>query len=99
MGEFTGGNTGEKIANQGQGVKDVPDGVKTDVEGVFADGEKNGLPVFKVSKNEFYQNMRYGRKRLRFKNGTPAQQYMAKTKYSKAFWIQNKDDDYIRKIK
>jgi len=73
--------------------------VKTDVPDVFADGERNGLPLFKVSKNEFYQNMSHGRQRLRFKSGTSTQQYMKNTKYNRPFWIQDTDDGYIRKIK
>jgi len=77
-----------------------PDGkVKTDVINVFADGEKNGMPVFKVTKNEFYQNMNHGRKRLRFKTGTETQKYMSQTKYKRPFWIENQDDGYVRKIK
>lgn len=99
MGEFTNGETGEQKAAQGTEVQEKPDGVPTDVESVFADAEKDGLPVFKVSKDEFYQNMRYGRRRLRFKNGTPAQKYMSQTKYKRPFYIQNTDDDYIRKVK
>jgi hypothetical protein len=60
------------------------------------------LPVFNVTKDEFYQNMRNGRKRLRFKSGTNAQQYMSKTKYRRPFYISYTDSDgkiYNRKIK
>lgn len=77
-----------------------PDGkVETDVAGVFADGEKEGMPVFNVSKDEFYQNMNYGRKRIRFNKGTSTQQYMRNTKYNRPFWIKDNLDGYIRKIK
>lgn len=97
MGEFTNGDTAEKIAAQDNAPTEKPQGIKTDVADVMADGEKNGLPIFKVSKQEFYQNMNYGRKRLRFKSGTSAQKYMQNTK--NPFWIQNDDDGYIRKIR
>jgi len=76
-------------------------GFDTDVPDVKADGEKNGLPVFKVGKDEFYQNMSHGRKRLRFKSGTGAQQYMQKTKYKNPFWISHDDEKgqtWTRKI-
>lgn len=76
-----------------------PGKIETDVPDVFADGEKNGLPVFNVSSDEFYQNMNYGRRRLRFKSGTSVQSYMAKTRYNKPFWIRDTESDYVRKIK
>ena len=99
MGEFTNGDTAEKIASQDTQTTEKPQGIETDVPEVYADGEKQGLPVFKVTKDEFYQNMNYGRKRLRFKSGTAVQKYMQNTKYKRPFWIQNAEDDYIRKIK
>ena len=58
-------------------------GVKTDVDDVFADGEKMGMPVFNVSRDEFYQNMKHGRKRLRLATGSKGQEYMQKTKYQR----------------
>jgi len=76
-----------------------PGKISTDVGDVFADGEKDGLPVFDVGKDEFHQNMNYGRKRLRFKSGTSAQSYMAKTRYNKPFWIRDPESNYIRKVK
>lgn len=99
MSEFTTGLSPEQIASTDKEVKKSDDEkyFKTDVDDVYADGERNGLPVFKVDKDEFYQNMRYGRKRLRFKSGTKTQNYMQKTKYKNPFWIEN--DGYLRKIK
>jgi len=104
MGEISGINDvgdgvdpGAKIAADTAAI-DKPDGVKTDVEGVFAQAEKQGMPVFDVSKDEFYQNMNYGRRRLRFKGGTPASQYMRGTKYNRSFWIRE-PDGYTRKVK
>lgn len=102
MGELAGDNYNSpeaKIARDNATIT-PPDGkVKTDVPNVFADGERNGMPLFKVSKSEFYQNMNYGRKRLRFKSGTETQKYMNQTKYKRPFWIENQDDGYVRKIK
>lgn len=91
------GSQAEKIAGD-SAVKDIPDGVKTDVDGVLAQGEKTGIPVFDVSKDEFYQNMNYGRRRLRFKGGTSAQKYMQGTKYNRPFWIRD-PEGYTRKVK
>ena len=93
-------NSPEAKITRDNEVSTPPDGkVKTDVPNVFADGERNGLPLFKVSKNEFYQNMSSGRQRLRFKTGTAAGSYMRNTKYNRPFWIENQEDGYIRKIK
>ena len=93
------GNTDEPKA-------DEPERFATDVTDVTADSELHHgnvtLPVFKVSKNEFYQNMSYGRKRLRFKSGTNAQKYMKGTKYKIPFYVSytdSKGKTYSRKIK
>lgn len=103
MGEFTSGDSPETIAAQDRAEKFPEDGFDTDVEGVKADGEKQGMPVFNVTKDEFFQNMNYGRKRLRFKSGSPIQTYMQGTRYRNPFWISYKDEgsgkQYIRKIK
>jgi hypothetical protein len=110
MGELSGAGIsdvqGEKMAadhavntpkSNGEGgtVKGVP----TDVDGVFADGERNGIPVFDVSPEEFYNNMKMDRKRLRFSNDSNATKYMKSTKYSRPFWIRNTKDGFLRKIK
>lgn len=86
-------------------VENTEEGFSTDVEGVRAqDVVKQGhneFPVFDCTENEFYQNMNHGRKRLRFKSGTAAQQYMSGTKYKKPFYIRTTTDKgtYTRKIK
>jgi hypothetical protein len=86
--------------------QDEPVKFDTDVPDVKADGEHQygniKLPVFNVSKNEFYQNMSQGRRRLRFKSGSGAQQYMSNTKYNRPFMISytdSKGKSYQRKIK
>ena len=86
--------------------EDEPERFATDVEGVTSDSEqyigKDKFPVFKVNKNEFYQNMKYGRKRLRFKTGTGAQKYMSGTKYQRPFYVtytDSKGKTYSRRIK
>lgn len=96
------GHGPEQIAQQDVAVTEPEDGFATDVADVSADGERQGMPVFNVSHGEFYQNMEYGRKRLRFKSGSNIQQYMQSTRYNKPFFIQYKDDtgkEYIRKVK
>jgi len=94
MGEIAGSQNVD--AHQTQAAADVaitgePGQVETDVKGVFADGEKQGSPVFNVDKHSFYQNMTFGRKRLRLKSGTAGQSYMQQTKYNRPFWMSYKD--------
>ncbi len=86
--------------------QEEPTRFDTDVEGVTSDGQisqgTNQIPVFKVDHGSFYQNMKQGRRRLRFKTGTNAQQYMSKTQYKSPFYIEYTDDKgktYTRKIK
>ncbi|HRR48597.1 MAG TPA: hypothetical protein P5293_01265 [Bacteroidales bacterium] len=69
------------------------------IEGLFADGinQKDNLPIFNVDKEDFYQNMSHGRKRIRFKSGSAVQQFMQKSRYNRSFYI--KHGDYIRKVK
>jgi hypothetical protein len=83
------------------GDNDEQQGVKTDVDGVFADGEKMGMPVFNVSKDEFYQNMKFGRKRLRLSTGSKGQEYMQKTQYNRPFWLAHDDNGQVwtRKVR
>jgi hypothetical protein len=102
MSEFTNDTRPEDIASQDRNTTKMSSGeeeptFKTDVDGVPADGERNGLPVFKVSKHEFYQNMANGRRRLRFSNGSRVQKYMQGTRYKNPFWIEH--DGYLRKVK
>lgn len=78
-----------------------PEGkIETEFKGVFADAvnKRDTLPVFKVSHNEFYQNMMNGRQRIRFKTGTDVQKFMQNGKYKSKFWIQHDKDGYMRKI-
>lgn len=75
-----------------------PKGVPTDVDGVFADGTKGDAPVFDVTPEEFMNNMKMDRRRLRFKNGSKAAEYMRQTRYNRPFWIRNSKDGYMRKI-
>lgn len=98
MSEFTGGSASpEDLAAKDKETTNMSGEFKTDVPDVHADGERNGLPVFKVSKHEFYQNMANGRRRLRFSNGTNVQKYMQGTRYKNPFWIEH--DGFLRKVK
>lgn len=112
MGAFTGDNGPPTTQQQEEpevkqdDTQEEPEGFATDVDGVMADGEhphgNDRFPVFNVSKNEFYQNMNYGRKRLRFKTGSKAQSYMKGTRYNRPFYISytdSKGKTYSRKIK
>lgn len=72
---------------------------KTDVKDVYANGEKNGMPVFDVTDKEFYANMKADRRRLRFSSGSHVQKYHKNTKYNKPFYIRNTKDGYLSRIK
>lgn len=91
--------SGDQAVNTPKSDDGAPKGVPTDVEGIFADGEKNGMPVFDVTPEEFFNNMKMDRKRLRFSNDSNATKYMKNTKYARPFWIRNSKDGYLRKIK
>lgn len=109
MGEFT---TGSGDTHQPENVTMGTDsntevqGFDTDVPDVRSDDivrqGKDEFPCFDVEQGEFYQNMQDGRRRLRFKSGTGAQQYMSKTKYNRPFFIRHTGDDgkkLVRRIK
>jgi hypothetical protein len=79
-----------------------PGKITTDVEDIFADGQKNNLPVFDVEHDEFYNNMKADRKRIRFKTQTPAGEYLRKTRYNKPFYLRTTDasgQQLLRKVK
>jgi hypothetical protein len=78
----------------------------TDIDGVYADDfiahGTDKIPVFDVTDQEFNQNMIMGRKRLRFKSGSAAQQYHQNSKYQRPFYIRIQDSkgrQLVRKIK
>jgi len=102
-GELMGGITHDQenyASIQSSGASN-PGKVETDVEGVFADGEKNQFPIFNVDEEDFFNNMKADRRRLRFKPDNSASQYLRGTKYNKPFFIQYKGDDghFMRKVK
>lgn len=76
-------------------------GVETSVKDCFADAtnKRDNLPVFKVAHGEFYQNMNYGRQRIRFTSGSNVQKFMRGSRYKQSFWIQHDKDGYMRKVK
>jgi hypothetical protein len=78
----------------------------TDVADVKCDDQvrvgTDKFPCFDVTRDEFYQNMQDGRRRLRFERGSNCQKYMAGTKYNRAFFVRHTDErgkTYVRKIK
>ena len=116
MGEFMGSSgdshnpenvtMGGPVAGGEAGTEEQIPGYETDVKDVRSDDivrqGKDEFPCFDVSGDEFYQNMQDGRRRLRFKSGTSAQQYMSKTKYNRPFYVRHTDSNgkkYVRKIK
>lgn len=101
-----GGDNQDVVSDIESGTETSVSGYETDVDGVRSDDivkqGKDGFPCFDVDQNEFYQNMQDGRRRLRFKSGSNAQQYMQKTKYNRPFYVRHTDDNgkkYVRKIK
>lgn len=109
MGDFTsdgGAPINQPEQPEVEKTEEEPTTFPTDVEGVEADAEmpygKERFPMFKVSREEFYQNMAHGRRRIRFKSGSNAQKYMSGSKYGRPFYISFTDSDgktYNRKIK
>ena len=113
MGELTGigGHTetinkDNNIAKTGTGVE-KENGYPTDVEGVQADDViKKGndeYPVFNVSQEEFWNNQKADRKKIRFKNGSKVTAYTKATRNGhRPFYIKMKDNngqEYVRKIR
>jgi len=108
MGDFTDGNRQQELVATDHEVRisdkdqstSAPDGkFKTDVDGVYADGEKQGFPVFDIDPDEFFKNMKADRRRLRFKSDSAAASYHRNTKYRRPFWVRNSKDGYTYKIK
>jgi hypothetical protein len=98
-GEFSSGETHDSINNiDTRGVQlENPGKVPTDVDGVFADGIKdNNIPIFDVEKDDFYNNMKMDRKRLRFTKDSSAAQYHRASKYNRPFYLRH--EGYLRKV-
>ena len=101
MGEFRDGVSPEQdamISRQNSGSSE-PGKIQTDVENIFADGMKDNLPVFDVEADEFNNNMRADRKRMKYNSNPALHQYMQQTRYNRPFWVRTKDQGYMRKIK
>lgn len=102
--EPDGGGEAETSQDTGDGTTQDPDGDgqesgwDTGVNGIKANGERGGLPVFDVTPKEFFNNMKVDRRKLVFKRGTPCQQYHRNTNYRQHFWIRNTKDGHIRKV-
>lgn len=89
------------LANQVNISSSDPGKVETEVSGVFADGKKDEFPVFTVSSEDFYNNMKADRKRLRFSTDSVSQ-YLRGSKYNRPFYIQFKGENgenFLRKVK
>lgn len=97
-GEFTTGETHDTInavaatATQSENIGKI----ETDVPNVFADALKDNLPVFDVSKDDFYNNMKAERKRIRLSTEHAAN-YHKNTKYNRPFFLRH--EGYLRKVK
>ena len=101
-----GGEVAGAEANAEAGTQEQIPGYETDVKDVRSDDivrqGKDEFPCFDVTQAEFNQNMQDGRRRLRWAKDTPAQKYMAGTKYNRSFYVRTTDDagkKYVRKIK
>ena len=77
-------------------------GLETGIEGLLADDNYQGKPVFDVGKREFFNNMRQDRNRDRISSDKP-NQFMRGTNYRKPFMIRftdaNNGKKYLSKIK
>ncbi len=105
MGELTSGGVdpGTMASNMRTEVPiNDPNKVATDVEDVFADGQKDNMPVFDIDHENFYSNMKADRRRIRFKGDSSASQYMRKTRYNRPFYLRTTDQNgqqLLRKVK
>jgi hypothetical protein len=97
-GEFTSGETHNSINNTAAHgtVGENPGKIETDLPGIYADATKDNMPVFDVGKEDFYNNMKSERKRLRFSKDTAASQYHQGSKYNRPFWLRH--EGFLRKI-
>ena len=100
-GTFNDSPEGQIAQDRDQASQEEPQGIETNVTDVYADAinKRDNLPIFKVSHDEFFQNMEFGRKRLRFKSGTNVQKFMRGSRYNAPFWIQHEKNGHIRKVK
>ena len=76
--------------------------LSTCVDGLEADDNYRGSPVFDVTNKEFFSNMRKDRNRIRFSSEKP-KQFMQGTKYRVPFMVRytdkNNGKQYLSKIK
>ncbi len=102
--EFTSGQTHDTINASQSTATQIEDAgkIETDVPGVMADAMKDDAPVFDVSKDDFFNNMKVDRKRIRLKTQHAAE-YHRQTKYNRPFFLRYKDEEgkggYMRKVK
>jgi len=77
--------------------------LKTGIDGCEADGVYKRTPVFDVSNDEFFKNLRADRSRVRFTSSDKPNQFMRGTKYRQPFYIRYTDKNtaktYLSKIK
>ncbi|MFW6015001.1 MAG: hypothetical protein ACOCRK_01030 [bacterium] len=111
MGEFTGRDQHTEKAEQDRNVSKFgsgsEEGYQTDVEGIKADDVvkygKEEYPLFKVTPEEFFNNQKADRRKMRFKNGSKVGEYMRKTRNgARPFYIKTQTksgDEYVRKIR
>jgi hypothetical protein len=75
----------------------------TGIDGLEADDRYKNTPVFDVSSEDFFKNMRAERKRLSFTSSEKPHKFMQGTKYRQPFYIRytdkNKGVPYLSKIK
>ena len=94
----------KEISNEVTTVTDAPEELFIDsgVDGLSADGTYKDKPVFDVSSETFFKNMKMQRNRTRFPNGSKPSQFMKSTSYRKPFYMRCKDgkgEDIIKQIK
>jgi hypothetical protein len=77
--------------------------LSTGIEGLEADDKYKGTPVFDVSNEDFFKNLRADRKRVRFTSSDKPKNFMQGTKYNQPFYIRYTDKNsgkpYLSKVK
>lgn len=97
MDNFVGSDTPQSNAELDRSGVQINDKIPTDVEGVFASGQKDNLYVFDIDEKDFYSNMKADRKRTRFSAESDAAKYLRSTKYNTPFYVRS--GEYLRKVK
>jgi len=82
---------------------DVAVDLSTGIDGLESDDSYKGTPVFDVSAEDFFKNMRADRKKTRYTSSEKPSKFMQGTNYRQPFYVRyvdkNKNIPYLKKVK